>query len=313
MRLMRLIAVLCVLALPARALEVGAVGGPNPQLWPAYIGNAHGMFGAVGKLDFVFAPSSAAVMQQIAAGSLPMSASSGLADPIRAAAQGANVAIVRIDGQSAPYALLSKPAIKAMADLKGRIIMIGGAKDITRVYLERMLAPSGIKPGQYDLVYAGATSQRYAALTSGAVDAAILYPPFMFRGVAAGYVNLGTVVEYAPDLPFSGLTANRAWASANRAALQAVIDGYTTAIAWLQDPAHREEAIAMMVELSKSDRKDIEDTFDFLQNIHFFAPGNDVSRHKLDTIVSVLKADGDIPASTTIEQLVLPGVTNLSE
>ena len=37
-------------------------------------------------------------------------------------------------------------------------------KDITRIYVERMLAPSGVKPGEFDMVFAGATSARAAAL-----------------------------------------------------------------------------------------------------------------------------------------------------
>jgi ABC-type nitrate/sulfonate/bicarbonate transport system substrate-binding protein len=141
----------------------------------------------------------------------------------------------------------------------------------------------------------------------------MLYPHFMFRGAAAGYTNLGLVVDYAPDLPFSGLAANKTWAAGNRAALQAVLDGYTKGIAWLQDPAHRDEAISMMVELTHSDRSDLTQTFDFLEKIHYFAPDNGVSRRKLNAIVAVLKANGDVPASFDIGKLVLPGATQLTE
>ena len=35
-------------------------------------------------------------------------------------------------------------------------------KSITRVYTERMLATAGIKPGEFDMVFAGATSARRA-------------------------------------------------------------------------------------------------------------------------------------------------------
>src|SRR5215470_16545448 len=67
------------------------------------------------------------------------------------------------------YVPASAAAIKSLAELKGKVISIGGAKDITRTYAERMLAPSGLKSGDYDYVYAGATTARAQALLSGAV------------------------------------------------------------------------------------------------------------------------------------------------
>jgi NitT/TauT family transport system substrate-binding protein len=44
--------------------------------------------------------------------------------------------------------------------LRGKTIMVGGEKDITRVYLERMLTPNGIKAGEYDLLYSRRDSGR---------------------------------------------------------------------------------------------------------------------------------------------------------
>src|SRR5450759_1110542 len=166
----------------AETFELGSVGGASPLMWPIYIATAKGMFAAEEiKVDVVFVPSSAALQQQLAAGSLKVGVNCGLVDPIRAINQGAPVAIVRIEGQVPPYALLAKPAIKSIKELNGKTIIVGGAKDITRTYLDRMMSPSGIKPGEYDLVYAGATSSLFASLLSVASDASILFPPFNFH------------------------------------------------------------------------------------------------------------------------------------
>ena len=133
---------------------------------------------------------------------------SGIVDPIRAIEKGAPIAIWRVDMQSPPYALLAKPAIKSIKELKGKTISIGGAKDITRIFVERMLVPNGVKPGDVDYVFAGATSARLSALQSGAVDAAILTSPHNFYAEAAGFTNLGWTIEYAKELPFSGGAVN---------------------------------------------------------------------------------------------------------
>src|SRR5258705_6693839 len=159
----------------ADSIIVGSVDAASANLWPLYIGQKNGYFDAADiKLEIIFSQSNASSIQQLAAGSLNISPSAGLVDPIRAIEKGAALSIVRILLQAPPYALLAKPAIKSMADLKGKTIIIGGAKDITRIFVERMMASQGVKSGEYDFVFAGATSARFSALQAGAVDAAIL-------------------------------------------------------------------------------------------------------------------------------------------
>src|SRR5438552_8550984 len=229
-------------------VTVGQVGAVSSTHWPVYIGLSQGYFAAEDlKLDLVFVQSSAALAQQLTAGSLDVALSTGLADPIRAIDKGAAIAIVRIEIQAPPYALLAKPAIKRWPELKGKTISIGGPKDITRIYLERMAIPNGVKPGDYDTVFAGATSARFSALQSGAVDAAILLPPFNFYAESAGFTNLGNTVDYAPELPFAGAVVARAWAGAHKSTLEKPLTIHSKSMAWFSDPANRTEAIKIMV------------------------------------------------------------------
>ena len=167
-----------------------------------------------------FAQSNAAVIQQLAAGSLNVSTNSGLVDPIRAIEKGAPLAIVRVEMQAPPYSLLAKPAHQEhRPNSRARLISVGGAKDITRIFVERMLEPNGVKPGEFDMTFAGATSARFSALQAGAVDAAILTPPFNFHAQSAGFTNLGNTVEYV-DMPFAGIAVNTNWAEANKATVR---------------------------------------------------------------------------------------------
>ena len=121
--------------------------------------------------------SSANVVQQAVAGSLDI-AVSGPGDALRAINQGAPLTLLRVEVGPSGYEIFAKKSIKTVADLRGKLIMIGGAKDITRYYIEALLRRGGLKPGDYDYIYAGATSQRYAALVSGSIDATILTAPF---------------------------------------------------------------------------------------------------------------------------------------
>jgi ABC-type nitrate/sulfonate/bicarbonate transport system substrate-binding protein len=301
---------------PAKAetVTVGLVGAISSTHWPIYIGLTKGYFAAEDvKLDLVFIQSSAALVQQLTAGSIDLALSTGLADPMRAIDKGAPIAIVRIEMQAPPYALLAKPAIKRWADLKGKTISIGGPKDITRIYLERMAEPNGLKAADYDTVFAGATSARFSALQSGAVDAAILLPPFNFYAESAGFTNLGLTIDYAKELPFTGTVVGRAWASAHKATLDKVLAVNAKSVAWFSEAANRAEAIAIMVEASKLKQEDVAKSYDFLHKNAFFETTGKVSKAKMSALLAALKGLGDIEGSTDLEHFVLPGVTQLSD
>ena len=109
---------------PARAMDtvtIGTVGSPSANLWPLFIGIDKGFFTAENiKVDLIYIPASAPAIQQVAAGSLDMSFSTGLVDPIRASEQGAGLAIARFEIQAPPYALIAKSNIKSSQGPQGQ-------------------------------------------------------------------------------------------------------------------------------------------------------------------------------------------------
>ena len=297
----------------AEPVVLSAVGSSSANLWPTAIGMNKGFFAAEDlNVELVFAQTNAGVNQQLAAGSVNFAVNTGLVDPIRAIEKGASAAIIRIEVERPPYILVARSSIKSMRELKGKTISVGGAKDITRLFLERMLATQGIRPGEFDMVFAGATSARFAALTSGAVDAALIAPPFNYRAEAAGFNTLGTAVEYV-DLPFAGIVVNRAWAAANRATVDKVIAVYNRSIAWFYDGRNRSQATKILVDVSKMQLEDVEKAYDFLTRNRLLEPTGKVSKAKLGALVQALQELGDIPAGFEIERLILPGVTKLTD
>jgi NitT/TauT family transport system substrate-binding protein len=295
-------------------VTVGTVGSVSANLWPVFIGIHKGFFAAEKiKLDVIFVQSSANLVQQLAAGSLDITMSTGLVDPIRAIDRQAPLAIVRFEVQAPPYALLAKSNIKSLKELKGKTISLGGPKDITKIYVERMLAPHGVKPGEFDMVFAGATSARASALQAGAVDAAILLPPFNFHATAAGFNDLGLTVDYAPELPFSGTVVNRNWAAKNLALLQRILAAHKKSVEWFYDTKNREEAVKLMTTLSRIKTEDVAKSYDFLHKGNFFERTGAISRTKLNALIAALQQLGDLPASFDVERLVLSGVTQLSK
>jgi ABC-type nitrate/sulfonate/bicarbonate transport system substrate-binding protein len=296
-------------SLAQTVVTLGSVGSSSANGWPSYVAIEKGFFTAAGiKPDTVFAQSNAGVIQQVAAGSINVSTNSGLVDPIRAIQKGAPLAVVRIEVQVPPYSLLAKPGITSMKDLKGKLISLGGAKDITRIFVEQMLEPNGVKPGEFDMTFAGATSARFSALQAGAVDAAILTPPFNFHAQTAGFTLLGHTVEYV-DMPFAGISVNTNWAAANKDTAGKLITVYNDSMTWLYDPKNRDEAVEILMKVSKIKKEDVEKAYDFLIGGKYFEPTGKVSKSRLNKLVDALKTLGDIPQDFSVEALFLPGVT----
>jgi NitT/TauT family transport system substrate-binding protein len=307
----------CLTAPAARAAEpvtIGSVGQASANLWPELIALDKGFFADEGlQVDIVFVQSSAALVQQLAAGSLGVATQTGLADPLRAVGMGAPIAVVRIDVQAPPYDLVAKPKITNMKELKGKVISLGGPKDITRIYVERMLAPSGVYPGDFDMVFAGATTARASALLAGAVDAAILLPPFNFQAVAKGFNSLGLTVDYVKDLPFSGTAVNVAWANANKATLEKLLRAKAKSIAWFEDEQNRDAALRILKAASSLNQDDVYKAYKFFHDGHFFEPTGKVSRAKLNALARAMESLGDLPGALDVDKVVLPGVTQMTD
>ncbi|MGA8495540.1 MAG: ABC transporter substrate-binding protein [Xanthobacteraceae bacterium] len=310
--------VLAYVAVPAaRAAEpvtIGSVGQASANLWPELIALDKGFFSDEGlQVDIVYVQSSAALVQQLAAGSLGIATQTGLADPLRAVGMGAPIAVVRIDVQAPPYDLVAKPGITNMRELKGKVISLGGPKDITRIYVERMLAPSGVNPGDFDMVFAGATTARASALLAGAVDAAILLPPFNFQAEAKGFNSLGLTVDYVKDLPFSGTAVNVAWANANKATLEKLLRAKAKSIAWFEDEQNRDAALRILKSASSLNQDDVYKAYKFFHDGHFFEPTGKVSRAKLNALARAMESLGDLPSALDVDKVVLPGVTQMTD
>jgi NitT/TauT family transport system substrate-binding protein len=304
-------------AAPARAADtvsIGTVGSPSANLWPLFIGVEKGFYTAENvKPDLVYIQSSAAVIQQLSAGSLDMSMSTGIVDPIRAIDQGAAIALTRFEVQVPPYALLAKSSIKSLQDLKGKVISVGGPKDITRLYVDRMLAAQGLKTGDYDYHYAGATTARAQALLSGAVDAAILLPPSNFQVQNQGYNDLGLAMQYAPELAFSGTVVNKAWAARSADVLKRVLVAQSKSTEYFYDSKNRTEVVNILVKVSGQKLEDVDKSYDFFNKNNFFNRTGTISRAKMTALIEALVGLGDVKAPGNIERFLLPGVAQLSD
>lgn len=258
--------------------------------WPLYVAQKFGYFQKDGvKVNFIIVGSAAGNAQQLAAGSLDLGETSST-QVIEAIQGGAPVKYVINQVITPPYTLLAQKNIKSIADLKGKTIIVGGVNDITRVFLQAMLKPNGLQPGQYTLTYAGSTSNRFAALKSGSVAAAILFPPFDFVAKSEGYTDLGNVEKYLPSFPFDGFAANDQWAKSHTQALVGFTKAYLQGVQWLYNTANEAEAVTILEAQTNTKATAAKETYqELFPTLHAFSKTGTIDSKSISQVLQALE------------------------
>jgi NitT/TauT family transport system substrate-binding protein len=103
--------------------------------------------------------------------------------------------------------LVTAPEIRAIADLRGKSVGISTFGSNTDFTMREILRRHGLDPlKQTTFLSVGSSRERFAALSSGAVQATLLSPPFSFRAQKLGYQKLANAGDYV-KWPQGGLAA----------------------------------------------------------------------------------------------------------
>lgn len=257
--------------------------------WPLYVAGKLGYFAKNGvNVKYTIVGSASGNAQQLAAGSLNIGETSST-QVVEAIQGGAPITYVVNQVITPPYSLLAQKNITSISQLKGKTIIVGGVNDITRVFLDAMLKPNGLAPGQYNLTYAGATSARYAALKSGSVAAALLFPPFDFLAKSQGYSDLGNVQKYLPSFPFDGFAANTSWAKSHSKVLVDFIRAYLEGVKWLYDTSNEAEAVSILKTETNTTTANAQQTYqELFPTLHAFSKTGTISSSSMDKVLNAL-------------------------
>ena len=106
---------------------------------------------------------------------------------------------------------------------------------------------------------------------------------------------------------------NRPWAAANGDVLRRFLDAYNKGVAFFADPTNREAVVKLQMEVSKIGQDDVEKSYTFLHDKNLFEPTGKVSKRKVGSVIDALRDLGDLPADFTVDRVLLPGVTQISE
>ena len=140
-------------------------------------------------------------------------------------------AVLVIDESMGGDALVARPGIASLADLRGRAIGVEMSV-LGEVVLARALTAANLQPGDVRVVSVDLPDQ-VAAFAAGQIDAAITYEPFKTQLEALGGRVLFASDAMPGEITDVLFTRERSIRS-HRATLQALVDGFFRAVDYLQ-------------------------------------------------------------------------------
>jgi ABC-type nitrate/sulfonate/bicarbonate transport system substrate-binding protein len=177
----------------------------------------------------------------------------GSSGVILAWAQGAkDLVVIGATGNKLDYILVSSPAIKKPADLKGKKIAIsqlGASTDFIARHAVRQL---GLNEKDVTLLSIGAQGERWAALAGGHVDASVFQPPITLRARKAG---LPVWVDFSKsDYEFvvAGPVTTRSFIKTDRETVMNFMRGLADGMEFYRDEKNKDAVIKYLGEFYKS-------------------------------------------------------------
>jgi len=157
------------------------------------------------------------------------------------------------------FYLVSRPEIRTVADLRGKIIGVGSLGTINYVVTQKVLAHFGVGPEDATLMGVGDFPFRMAALKSGAIQATMAAPPAPIQAKEWGFNILAFAGDFV-DLPLAGLSTTSSKIKTARSEVVSVITAILRGLQFIK--TNRSETILLMQKLLKMEKTMAEAAYD---------------------------------------------------
>jgi ABC-type nitrate/sulfonate/bicarbonate transport system substrate-binding protein len=228
---------------------------PGSQNLPLIAGVSQGFFERRGlKVEVLFTQSSQEQRDGLASGDFQI-AHSAVDNAVAMVELTKKDVVVVTGGDSSLNELFVQPYVNAIADLRGRTVIVDAPNTAYALQLKKVLLMNGLKEAaDYKVQPLGATFLRLRALRENRDYAAsTLNPPFSLDAAAAGMKSLGRMVDLIGPYQGTGAFVLRDWAKANADTLELYIAALIEATRWSVAPANRDAATKLLVERFKVD------------------------------------------------------------
>jgi ABC-type nitrate/sulfonate/bicarbonate transport system substrate-binding protein len=226
--------------------EVTLIVFPGGFNWPVWVARDQGLFQRRGlHVELTTTPGSVFQWTALAQGDAQLAIT--LMDNVVAYCEGQGapgivvpdaVALMALDTRSMP-ALVTPPAIRSYADLKGGRLAVDALITGNALVLRRMLEHGGLASEDYRLEQAGGVTQRFEAMKRGAFAGSLFNAPLDAALRHEGFNMLDTAHSVLGRFQGHVVAVSRAWAQANHAVVVAFLGAMADAVAWLYDTRNR--------------------------------------------------------------------------
>ena len=211
--------------------------------------------------ELVMIPGGARAMQALVSGSTHFAQGSATA-PISVRLQGGDVAMIATALNKFPFSLVAQKEIRKPADLVGKkigIVNFGGSNELA---VALALKEWNIPRQAVTLLPSGEAANRLIALSTKALDATVLSPPYTAEAVRMGMSILAHMSEMKALFPQTVITARRSFLEKNREAVKRFVRAYSEAI--YQFMTNKEAATAVYTKrLKQKNPEVIKETYDY--------------------------------------------------
>lgn len=225
-------------------------GGFN---WPLWVAQDKGLFAARGlAVELVHTPNSVVQMSGLISGEfdIAMTAMDNVVAYDEGQGESGSTApadLVAVLGADKGFLrVVASPDIGSMAQLKGRTLAVDALTTGYAFVLRELLARHGVAETECEFVKAGGVMQRFEGLVQKRFDATLLVAPFDLQAAAAGFRVLANASCELGNYQGVVAAVRREWAGLNEVALASFIRAYREALAWLDAPASKSEAIELL-------------------------------------------------------------------
>jgi len=247
---------------------------PNAKALALQVGIAKGLFARQGlTVELEFTESSKAQRDGLAAGKFEL-AQGALDNAVAMIETAGQDVVILAGGDSGMNQFIVQGGIGSFAELRGRTILVDAPDTAYALQAKKLMARSGVAPGDYTLKPAGAGVFRFRAMAADKANAAaILNPPFTVEAKRMGMISLGNMVALLGPYQAVGIFALRGWAEQNADTLTRYLAAYVEAVRWVRDGAHRAESVALLAREHKLEPEVAVRTYDELTDPVFgFTP-----------------------------------------
>lgn len=142
--------------------------------------------------------------------------------------------------------LMARPEVRTAAETVGRRLGVDDPASGFALVAHRILQAAGVPRTAYETVPAGGHEHRARALLDGAIDVALLTPPFTLEALARGFTVLARARDHLPAYQASAGVTTRGWARDHPDTLVAYIRAYRESLDWTLAPDHRAAVIRQL-------------------------------------------------------------------